>query len=332
MSSTNTENVSKVTAIKDQTIGTIKETVGNLFGNEKMELEGKAQKVHGKNEMSYAKANKNGETEPQHFQEAYGTHPDHPHHTTEQTVNHPQHTTNDINNNLPPVPPHQNIPHQPIGTGLPLNPTAVAPIPPHQPNAVPPVPPQNISGAPIPPSGAPIPPSAATGASIPPPGNIHEHAEGSVEGGNVSTLGAMKDKMVGSIKESFGSATGNQNMELQGKAQNIHGHNQSEFAKAQKEGLNEPAHFEKGTKVNDHAEGTVEGQNHPSSIGALKDQAVGSIKQSFGSATGNTNTEIAGAAQKMHGKNESEFAKAQKEGLNEPAHFEHGTKTTDTAL
>jgi len=347
--SSNNDNTSKVSAIKDQALGTIKETVGNLIGNEKMELKGKAQKVHGKNELAYVKAHKNGEEEPEHFQEAHSSHHEHAQHTSEQITNPPVQATNDVNN-PPQVPPHpQNVPHpqqipvhQPTGSELPAAPP-VAPIPGAHPvaapvaplpnqstgNAVPPAPPQNQNF-----NAPPIPPSVATGAvPPPPPGNINQHAEGSVEGDHVSKMGALKDKTMGSIKESLGSATGNQNMEIQGKAQNIHGHNQDEFVKAQQHGLNEPSHFEHGTKINheQHAEGTVEGQHQPSSLNGLKDQTMGSIKQSYGSATGNMNTELAGAAQKIHGKNESEFAKAQNQGLNEPAHFERGTRINNTA-
>jgi len=70
-----------------------------------------------------------------------------------------------------------------------------------------------------------------------------EHAQGEVEDQSVSTLGALKDKTLGSIKGAVGSITGNQDLELKGKAQNIHGRNEAEFAKAQKEGLTEPEHF-----------------------------------------------------------------------------------------
>jgi len=156
------------------------------------------------------------------------------------------------------------------------------------------------------------------------------HAEGEVEDQKPSTLGALKDKTMGSMKEHFGSITGNQEMELKGKAQNIHGRNEAEFVKAQKQGLDEPEHFAKGKKTTEHAEGAVEG-DQVSTLSAMKDQAVGSLKKNFGSATGNTNTEISGLAQEMHGRNEAEFAKAQKQGLNEPEHYEKGTKTTDHA-
>jgi len=59
-------------------------------------------------------------------------------------------------------------------------------------------------------------------------------------------MGAIKDKTMGSVKEKVGEMTGNQEMELKGKAQNLHGKNEAEFAKAQKEGKNEPEHFVQG--------------------------------------------------------------------------------------
>jgi uncharacterized protein YjbJ (UPF0337 family) len=55
---------------------------------------------------------------------------------------------------------------------------------------------------------------------------------------------------MGSVKEMLGSATGNQNMELKGKAQNMHGRNEAAFVKAQKQGLSEPEYFEQGRKNN----------------------------------------------------------------------------------
>jgi len=133
---------------------------------------------------------------------------------------------------------------------------------------------------------------------------------------------------MGSIKEMYGTMTGDQDMELKGKAQNLHGRNEAEFVKAQKQGLSEPQHFEHGTKTTEQAQSKVEGDK-VSSLSAIKDQAVGSVKESFGSATGNQKTELEGKAQKIHGKNEAEFAKAQKQGFDQPEHFAHGTKTTE---
>jgi len=155
-----------------------------------------------------------------------------------------------------------------------------------------------------------------------------DHAHGEVVAEQPSTLSALKDQAVGAVKSTIGGVTNNPDMELKGKAQSVHGRNEAEFAKAQKDGLNEPEHFVQGTKTSDHAEGSVEGDK-VSSLSALKDQAVGSVKQTLGSVTGNTNTELAGKAQQIHGKNEAEFAKAQNQGLNEPEHFAQGTKTTN---
>ena len=204
-----------MTGLKDQAVGSIKQTYGNATGNTNAELEGKAQQMHGKNEAEFAKAQKQGLNEPEHY--AQGTK------TSE------------------PVP----------------------------------------------------------------------DAKGEVEDQSVSTLGAIKDKAMGSMKEMYGSMTGNQDMELKGKAQNIHGKNEAEFAKAQKEGLNEPEHFAHGTKTTDHAQGEVVGEN-PSKMSGWKDQAVGSVKESFGSATKNQGMELEGKAQKMQGSNECAYADAQK--------------------
>jgi len=203
----------------------MKETLGSVTNNQNMELKGKAQSVHGRNEAEFAKAQSQGLAEPEHFGQGMKT----------------------------------------------------------------------------------------------------ERAEGSVEGDKVSSMSAMKDKAMGSLKENWGSATGNTNTELQGKAQQMHGRNEAEFAKAQKQGLNEPAHYEKGTKETHHAEGKVEGEN-VSTLGALKDRAMGSMKETLGSMTGNQNMELKGKAQNIHGRNEAAFAQAQKEGLSEPEHFAYGKK------
>jgi len=215
-------------ALKDKAIGSVKELVGSATGNQDLELKGKAQNIHGRNEAEFVKAQKQGLTEPEHF--AQGT----------KTV---------------------------------------------------------------------------------------DHAQGEVVSDQASTLSSLKDQAVGAVKGTLGSITNNQDLELKGKAQQVHGRNEAEFAKAQKQGLSEPEHFEHGVQTSG-AEGTVEGDS-VSSLSALKDRAVGSIKATVGSATGNVNTEIAGKAQQLHGKNEAEFAKAQKEGLTEPEHFAHGTKDTD---
>jgi uncharacterized protein YjbJ (UPF0337 family) len=235
MSSQQNNEASIVTAIKDQAVGAIKEVIGSVIGNTQMELEGKAQKVHGQNEYDFAKAAHSGEAEPEKFQRAY----------------------------------HSDAP------------------------------------------------------------NESEKNDQPVES-DPSQLSGLKDQALGAMKSTMGAATGNQDMELKGKAQNIHGRNEAEFAKAQMHGLNEPEHFVQGRKTTDHfekAEGEVEPQNF-NAITAVKDVAVGLVKEAVGTATGNTNTEIAGLAQQMRGKNEAEFVKAQNQGLSEPEHFAHGTKTT----
>jgi len=158
-----------------------------------------------------------------------------------------------------------------------------------------------------------------------------EHAECEVVSQEPSMLAGWKDQAVGAVKGVVGAATNNQQMELLGKAQNIHGRNESEFAKAKMHGLTEPEHFVQGTKTTDHferAEGEVVGENL-SALSAVKDVAVGLIKETVGSVTGNSSTEISGLAQQMHGRNEAEFIKAQNQGLSEPEHYAHGTKTID---
>jgi uncharacterized protein YjbJ (UPF0337 family) len=352
----NTNEASKFTAIKDQAVGTIKETLGNVLGNEKMQLEGRAQKVHGHNEYQFAKAYKEGETEPEKFQQAY----------------------------------HSDVSGEQVDFNAPIPSTIQSTHPAPMSAQAPPPPPEYASEAPQSQPIPPVQPVASTHSSAEPSQTtamkdqamgsvkqavgsatnnpsmeiagkaqtIHghneaefakarkegrvepehfeqgtkmtDHAEGKVEGDKVSSMSAMKDKTIGSIKETFGSVTGNTNTELAGKAQQMHGRNEAEFVKAQKEGLNEPEHYAHGSKTVEHAHGEVEGQN-VSSLGAIKDRAMGSVKEMLGSATGNQNMELKGKAQNIHGRNEAEFAKAQKQGLSEPEYFAQGTKVTDRA-
>jgi uncharacterized protein YjbJ (UPF0337 family) len=56
-----------------------------------------------------------------------------------------------------------------------------------------------------------------------------EPAQGSVEGEHVSSMSAFADRTVGAVKETIGSATGNQKMEMLGKAQQMHGRNEAQF-------------------------------------------------------------------------------------------------------
>jgi uncharacterized protein YjbJ (UPF0337 family) len=174
----NTNEASKLAAIKDQALGAVKEALGSVLGNDKMILEGKAQKVHGHNEYQFAKAYKAGETEPEKFQKAY----------------------------------HSEVPAEQFDSEM--RPVQV----------------QQDHSAPI--SGQAPPPPA------PPVHSEEEH----------SKMSGLKDQAIGSIKETIGSATNNSNMEMAGKAQSIHGHNEAAFANAQKEGRSEPEHFEHGTK------------------------------------------------------------------------------------
>jgi len=126
-----------------------------------------------------------------------------------------------------------------------------------------------------------------------------------------SVLTGFKDQIVGGVKEKIGSATGNPNLELTGKAQSVHGRNEKEYARAEKEGLAEPERREK-EKEQEHT------NEQSSALTGLKDQIVGGAKEKIGTATGNPNLELTGKAQSVHGRNEKEYARAEKEGLAEP--------------
>jgi len=315
------QEASKVTAIKDQTVGAIKETIGNMIGNNKMELEGKAQKVHGKNEYDYAKASKTGE-EPEKFKQAYVSHADHAELSSDPT----QHEHSHLPAQDHPEPSQMSgIQNQALGS-IKQNLGSATNNPEMEIAGKA----QNIHGH----NEAEFAKANKAGHAEPShfeQGKKDEHkAQGSVEGQSVSNVSALKDQAMGAVKEKIGSATNNHEMELIGKSQSVHGRNEAEFAKAQKQGHPEPEHFGQGTKTTDHASGSIEGQN-ASTFSSMKDQALGSVKQSYGSATGDLNTELAGKAQQIHGKNEAEFAKAQKDGYSEPQHFQHGKKTTDHA-
>jgi len=345
---TSTNEPSKVSALKDQAVGAVKQAIGTVLKNNVMEVEGQAQKIHGKEEYQKAKAAKNQDSE--HHSE------EHPEHHSEQKYD-PQ----TYNQGAPPHIPEPNHPNLPqpnpaeptthLGQAAPLpsnNPDQIIPpaanqgvqptplgqappLPPHNPDQSDPTPSHGIHPTPMGQATPPLPPHNPD-QSVPSPhdGTKTHEPDGNNESG-ATTLGALKDKTMGSVKEMYGSATGNHEMELKGKAQNIHGKNEAEFVKAEKHGLNEPEHFAHGTKTTDHAQGQVVGNEEPSKLSAMKDQAVGSIKETFGSATGNTDSELAGKAQKIHGNHEAEFVKAEKNGLNEPQHFAHGTNTTDHA-
>eukprot|EP01103_Thecamoeba_quadrilineata_P017202 TRINITY_DN5_c0_g1_i1.p1 TRINITY_DN5_c0_g1~~TRINITY_DN5_c0_g1_i1.p1 ORF type:complete len:604 (-),score=133.07 TRINITY_DN5_c0_g1_i1:228-2012(-) len=308
--SNQTNEASKIAAIKDMTLGAVKETLGTMTGNPKLELQGKAQKVHGKNEYEFAKAINSGETEPEKFKQAYhgqestsaeghveGENASAISGAKDQLVGGIKATVGSATGN-------QNM--ELLGKA------------------------QSVHGR-----------NETEFSKAQKQGNDEpEHfvhgtkttdiAEGSVEGDKVSSVSALADRTIGSVKEAIGSATGNQNLELVGKAQAVHGRNESEYAKAERKGLDEPEHFVQGTKTTEHAQGTVEGDS-VSSLHALKDRVVGTMKETIGTVTGNQQTELLGKAQAVHGRNESEFAKAERKGLDEPEHFVQGTKTTDHA-
>jgi len=314
----NTNEASKITAIKDQALGTIKETFGTMTGNAKMELVGKAQKVHGKNEYEYAQAQLKGESEPEKFKQAYHDSAEsicaeEPRDRAEGTVEGDSassftgmkdRTIGAVKETIGSMTGSQNM--ELLGKA------------------------QKVHGR----NESEFAKAESKGLSEPQHfvqgTKISEHAEGCVEGEKTSSISAFKDQTVGALKETIGSATGNQTMELLGKAQNVHGRNEAEFAKAQQQGLREPEHFAQGTKTCDHAEGTVEGDS-ASSLSAIKDRAIGTVKETVGRITGQKEMELLGKAQNVHGRNEAEFAKAEKCGLREPEHFVQGTKTCQHA-
>jgi uncharacterized protein YjbJ (UPF0337 family) len=302
------DKASSVSAIKDKAMGSVKEMLGSATGNQNMELKGKAQQMHGRNEAEFAKAQKQGLSEPEHFEQGRKT-TDHAEGKVESEK--PSSLTAMKDKTLGSL-------KETFGSVTGNTNTELAGKA------------QQMHGR----NEAEFVKAEKQGLSEP-----EHYAHGTkttdqsnerVEGEESSKMSGWKDQAVGAVMQSFGSVTGNQNMELKGKAQQMHGRNEAEFAKAQKQGLSEPEHFEQGRKTTDHAEGKVEGDK-PSSMSAMKDKAIGSMKETFGSVTGNTNTELAGKAQQMHGRNEAEFVKAEKQGLSEPEHYAHGTKTTDHA-
>jgi uncharacterized protein YjbJ (UPF0337 family) len=275
--SSQTNEASIVTAIKDQAVGAIKETLGSVLGNTQMELEGKAQKIHGQNEYEIAKSvqpedqSSNQVTDqgiiPPSGPSSIGA-PVEPSMMTgwkDQAVGSMKETLGSVTNN-------QN-----------MELTGKA---------------QQFHGR----NEAEFAKAQSQGLTEPEhfgQPKDSDRAQGQVEGDKISSLSAIKDIAVGSIKETFGSVTGNQNTELAGKAQQLHGKNEAEFAKAQREGLTEPEHYAHGKKP-EPAEGEVISQE-PSKLSGLKDQAVGAVKETVGSATNNQKLEIEGKAQKFQG-------------------------------
>jgi uncharacterized protein YjbJ (UPF0337 family) len=288
--------------MKDRTIGAIKETIGTTTGNQNMELLGKAQRVHGRNEAEFAKAERQGLSEPEHYAQGTKT-SDHAEGKVEgenpSTVSSlKDRALGSVKETLGSVTGNQKM--ELIGKA------------------------QNVHGR----NEAEFAKAQGQGKQEPEHfiqgTKTCEHAEGTVEGDSSSTLGGLKDRAVGAVKETVGSVTGNQKMELLGKAQNVHGRNEAEFAKAEKRGETEPQHFACGTKSFDQAEGTVEGDK-PSTMSAMKDRTMGAVKEGLGSAMGDQKMELIGKAQNVHGRNEAEFVKAEKQGLSQPQSFETGT-------
>jgi len=292
------DKASSISGIANRAVGSIKEAIGSATGNQNMELLGKAQAVHGRNETEFAKAESHGLNEPEHF--VQGT----------KTTDHAEGSV--VGDNASSL---HSIKDRVVGT---VKETLGSVTGNQQTELLGKA--QAVHGrnenefAKAQKQGLEEPEHFVQGTKT------TEFAEGSVEGEKTSSISSIADRAIGSVKETIGSATGNQKMELLGKAQAVHGRNESEFVKADREGLNEPEHFAQGTKTTDHAEGSVEGVN-ASRLSGIADQAIGSVKGTLGSITGNQQTELLGKAQAVHGRNESEFAKAQKDGLVEPDNF-----------
>jgi uncharacterized protein YjbJ (UPF0337 family) len=306
------ESISMLAGWKDQALGAMKGAIGAATGNQDLELKGKAQNIHGRNEAEFAKAQFHGLSEPEHF--AHG----------KKTDNFEQHREQQVEpESFSALSAVKDVTigaiKESFGSATGNTNTEIAGLAQqmHGRNQAEFIKAQN--------EGLYEPEHYVHGSKT----ISDEQAKGEVENQSVSTIGALKDKAIGSVKEMLGAATGNQELELKGKAQNIHGHNEAEFAKAQRQGLSEPEHYAHGTKStsDEHAKGEVEDQS-VSTIGALKDKAMGSVKEMLGAATGNHDLELKGKAQNIHGHNEAEFAKAQRQGLSEPEHYAHGTKTT----
>jgi len=303
---------------KDQALGAMKGAIGAATGNQDLELKGKAQNIHGRNEAEFAKAQFHGLSEPEHF--GHGK-------KATATDNFEQHREQQVEpESFSALSAVKDVTigaiKESFGSATGNTNTEIAGLA------------QQMHGR----NQAEFIIAQNQGLNEP-EHYVHgtktisdEQAKGEVENQSVSSIGALKDKAMGSVKEMLGAATGNQELELKGKAQNIHGHNEAEFAKAQRQGLSEPEHYAHGTKTTseEHAKGEVENQS-VSSVGAIKDMALGSVKEMLGAATGNQDLELKGKAQNIHGHNESEFAKAQRQGLSEPEHYAHGMKTTQNA-
>jgi uncharacterized protein YjbJ (UPF0337 family) len=288
-----TENPSKVTGLKDQTLGAIKQTVGNVLHKEKMEVEGKIQKEHGKAEYELAKTSNQEE------------------HDNSQTIK-----QQSFPDPVQPEPIASSAAHQgPVAPGQ-------QPPPPANNNLYP------TAGLPYPAGGSPA-PTNPQGAGQPnphndqqaPPPYFGQQTPAGPAPDEPSKMSAKKDQAVGSVKENVGSATNKPEMELAGKEQKIHGQNEEDSANAKKEAKKEEK---------EHRSDENEGEKH-SKIGALKDKTMGSVKEKVGELTNNPELELKGKAQNLHGKNEAAFAQAQKEGKNEPDQYAVGNPNTINA-
>lgn len=111
---------------------------------------------------------------------------------------------------------------------------------------------------------------------------------------------AKKDQIVGNVKETAGSAVGNQSLQHEGQTQNGSGKIQEAAADITTKAQN--AANEVQTSVEDAHSKLVGGGAAPSKVDAKKDQFVGSTREAAGSAVGNESLEAKGRARNNSGK------------------------------
>lgn len=120
-----------------------------------------------------------------------------------------------------------------------------------------------------------------------------------------TSVEAKKDQAVGNVKQTAGRAVGNERLQAEGQAQNNAGVIQETAASLQ----NTIQHV--ADQVYDAVTNAYNGGSGPSKVDGKKDQAVGNVKETTGSAVGNEHLQAEGQAQNAVGSIQNKAASVQ---------------------
>jgi len=117
---------------------------------------------------------------------------------------------------------------------------------------------------------------------------------------NSSKIHGYKEEAIGTIKEHLGTALSNQSMEIEGRARKLAGSAEVKVAnKETTESLDNNKIEEK--EKEQITEKPVDRANDPSILHGISEKVIGTVKDTVGTLTGNTNLEIEGKARKHAG-------------------------------